>query len=362
MTTHKADPSIQLRQLADLAHDKNAERRHTLLRGITDVFMADPAAYGERQKGQFGAIMERLAYDLERHVREELARRIAAELHAPKGLIVRLAEDVIPIARPVLEHSPVLTQDDLVRIAFKHSQSHLLAISKRMDIGARLAAVLVDLGDDGVLESLLGNRSATLDAASFNCVADRAKDCAGLQTVLIEREDVPKDILLGLLDHVSYKIRHSVQSKLTDADNRKLDQVIGSLRTKIRNQSKSQIELRIERLAERGELNEAVVLRYALENRPIEFFHALSKQTGLDVATTHRALTDKTGQVLTIACRAADISVEGFKAIVISPMTAVASDLDRALSLVRLYRRMTRQTAQRVMRLWQTRQSGARAA
>ncbi|MGI9385666.1 MAG: DUF2336 domain-containing protein [Methyloligellaceae bacterium] len=350
-----ADPLYKLRQLADLAHDKDAERRHALLRGITDVFMADPAVYSEPQKGQFGAIMERLAYALERQVREELARRIAAELHAPHGLIVRLAEDDIPVARPVLEHSPVLTQDDLVRIAFKQGQSHLLAITRRMDIGARLAAVLVDLGDDGVLESLLRNQSAALDAASYNCAVDRAKDCAELQTVLIERDDVPKDILLGLLDHVSCKIRHSIQSRLTDADNRKLDQVIGSLRTKIKGKGKSQVELRIEQLAKSGGLNETVVLRYALNNRPIEFFHALSKQTGLDVSTTHRALTDETGQVLTIACRAADVSVEAFKAIVMSPMTAVASDLRQALSLVQLYRRLTRQNAKRVMRLWQTR-------
>ena len=362
MATHKADPLAHLRQLAELAHDTDAERRHDLLRGVTDVFMANPSAYSSGQKGQFGAIMEQLAYDLERHVREELARRIAAELHAPRDLILRLAEDEIPVARPVLEQSPVLTQDDLVRIAFSKGRSHLLAISRRMDIGARLAAVLVDLGDDGVVASLLRNASAKLDAASFSCVGDRAKDSTGLQKALIERDDVPKDVLLGLLDHVSCKIRRSVQSKLTDADNRKLDRVIGSLRTKIKNKGKSQVELRIERLAKSGGLNEAVVLRLVLQNRPIEFFHALSKLTRLDVTTTHRALTDETGQMLAIACRAADFSVEAFKAIIMSPMTAVASDLHQALSLVQLYQRLTRRNAQRVMELSQTQAAGARAA
>ena len=362
MATHNADPLFHLLQLAELAHDTDVERRHDLLRGITDVFLDNPSAYSAGQKGQFGAIMEQLAYDLEQHVREDLARRIAAELHAPRELILRLAEDEIPVARPVLEQSPALTEDDLVSIAFSRGRSHLMAITRRMDIGARLAAVLIDLGDDGVVASLLRNTSAKLDAASFSCVGERAKDSTGLQKALIERDDVPKDVLLGLLDHVSCKIRRSVQSKLTDADNRKLDQVIGSLRTKIRNKGKSQVEIRIERLAESGGLNEAVLLRFALQNRPIEFFHAVSQLTGLDVTTTHRALTDDTGQMLAIACRAAAISVEAFKAIIMSPMTAVASDLHQVLSLVQLYQRLTRRNARRVMQLSQARGGAARAA
>ena len=54
MATDKMDPLPHLRQLAELAHDTDVERRHDLLRGITDVFLTAPSIYSAGQKGQFG--------------------------------------------------------------------------------------------------------------------------------------------------------------------------------------------------------------------------------------------------------------------------------------------------------------------
>jgi uncharacterized protein (DUF2336 family) len=107
-------PLDELRQLADLAHEHSDENRRMLLRGITDVFMLAPGSYTDLQKQCFGDIIEEVAYDLEWQMREELARRIAAETHAPRKLVHRLAHDEIVVARPVLEQSPVLTEEDLV--------------------------------------------------------------------------------------------------------------------------------------------------------------------------------------------------------------------------------------------------------
>lgn len=357
-----AKPLEQLTRLTNLARNGSDDCRRALLRGITDVFMTDPGAYTPRQTGTFGAIMEQLAYDLEREVRVELACRIAAEAHAPAGLVFRLAGDEIAVAQPVLEQSPVLSEDDLIAISSRQGQDHLLAITRRIDVGARLAAVLVDRGDDMVLESLLRNESAELTDETFGRIVARAKGAERLETALIRREDVPREILLDLLDQVSEKLRHSLRSRLAPADKDKLDHVIRSLKTDVRNRGKSQIERHIEKLVRQGVLNETMLLRFAFQHKPIEFFHGLAQVTRLDVSMTHRALTDETGQILAVACRASGFSVEAFKAIVMSPMTAVSTNSHQALAIVQLYRRLTQDRAQEKMQQWRRRGGGAEAA
>ena len=134
-----AEPLELLNELVHLAHERSGESRRKFLRQVTDVFMLTPERYTDLQRQCFGEIIEKVAYDLEWQMRKELALRICSEHYAPRQLIQRLAHDEIPVAQPVLEQSPVLTEVDLVQVSENRSQDHLLAITKRMDIGTRLA-------------------------------------------------------------------------------------------------------------------------------------------------------------------------------------------------------------------------------
>lgn len=356
------DPLKSLKELVYLAHEhKNDDSRRALLRRVTDVFLDAPGSYTQSQSRCFGAIMEKLAYDLERRVREELARRIGSEAAAPRSLVRRLASDEISVARPVLEQSPVLTEDDLVEVSRRSSQEHLLAVSKRMDIGVRLAAVLVDHGRDDVVESLVRNEWAKIAPETVRRVAERAPQSQELQAALVEREDVPRDIMIGLLEYVSDHLKATILDKLTDADRENLDQIIGAMREEIESGSKAEAERYIEDLARRGALDEQVLLRFVFENRPIEFLLGLAKLLRLDALTVQRVITDRSGQGLIVACRASGLSAAAFKEIAVSPMTAVSSDLEDVLPLVRVYRRLTEDNALRAMRYWQTRKLSRRS-
>ena len=356
------DPLEALKELTYLAHEhKDDAGRRALLRRVTDVFLDAPRSFTEQQNQYFGDIMEMLAYDLERQVREELARRIAAEADAPRNLVHRLANDEISVARPVLEQSPALTEDDLVELSERNSQEHLLAITKRMDIGIRLSAVLVHRGRDNVVESLVRNEKAKIAPDTVQRVADRAKGSEALQSALVDRKDVPREIMIGLLEHVSDKLKHTILDKLTDADRENLDDIIGSMRADMETSKRTQAERYIEDLARRGALNEQILLRFAFEEKPMEFFLALGKLLDVDVQTVRRVLTDGSGQALAVACRANDFSVEAFKEIALSPMTSITSAVDGVLPLVRAYQRLSKGNAQRAMRYWRTRKLAAPA-
>jgi len=61
-------------------------------------------------------------------------------------------------------------------------------------------------------------------------------------------------------------------------------------------------------------------------------------------------LADPTGRTLIIVCRAMDFSLETFKAIALSPMCAISTEVTELLPLLRIYRHFTAERAQRAMR------------
>lgn len=333
--------------LADPPAD-GTERRALLWR-ITEMFFESEDPYGGEDSDFFGEMMEELAFSLERQVREELARKIAAEESAPHSLVVRLARDEIPVARPVLEQSPVLTQDDLIEISGDRSQDHLLAITRRLEIGFRLSAVLAERGNEDVVRSLIMNPRAKLSPDTIDLVAGRSRGCEKIQGALVARADVPKEILLDLLDHVSMKVRKDIQDRLTGTDEVYLDEVVGSLKSGIKTSRKSLARRHVDELEQRGALNEGAILRFMRDNQPMEFLLGLSRLFSIDIKFAGRIIGDRTGKTLAVACRANAISMGGLKELASSPMTAMSADPLAVLAITKTYHRITEDNAKRTM-------------
>src|SRR5690606_13511573 len=125
--------------LLDLAKEGSSEKRRELLRQITDVFLADPPERTDRESMLFDEIVVAVAADLETQVRIELARKVAVSNVPVQRTARRLAMDVIEVARPVIEHSKALTQADLVDVINATGQDHLMAVTKRPDIGEHVS-------------------------------------------------------------------------------------------------------------------------------------------------------------------------------------------------------------------------------
>lgn len=348
------EPSISvdlLERLASLAETtEDADEKRELLWDLTAFFLESAESCDEEDRDFFGELMEDLAFGLERQVREDLARKIAAEAGMPHGLIVRLANDEIPVARPVLEQSPVLTDDDLVDISLNRGQDHLLAITKRQELSFRLTTVLAERGNKEVVESLLRNPNANLPPDAIDLVAGRSRACERIQSALILRDDVPRDVLLDLLKHASEKVRSDIRRKLTAADEIYLNEVVDTLKFEISSSRKSLARECIETLEQRGALNETAVLRFLRDDKPMEFLLGLARLFSVDGKLARKILGDPTGQMLVIACRAGGISFRGLKEIASTSMTGLPSDPPTLLEMSKSYDRITEEDAQCMMR------------
>ncbi len=346
----------ELESLITLAREPSSDKRRLLLRRFTDVFMQDPASHSDQQKHYFGDIMGKLAYDLESQVRQELAHRLAAEKTAPAELILRLANDEIDVARPVLQQSPVLTQDDLIDISSRKDQGHLQAITTRPDIGEALSDVLVERGDDTTVASLLRNETADIADRTMGQIADRATTSETLQARLVKRPRVPREIMMQVYAHVSDDLKSAITQNFSKVDKAKLDKVLNTMERELEGGAKSEAEDYVDRLARRGALTENQLLHLMHQQRPLEFLVAFAKFAEVETSTMSRVLDDATGKSLAIVCKASGLSPTTFRDIAMSPMTGIKTDAGGYRPLVNAYSRLAATDAQRVIRFWRMRQ------
>ncbi len=351
--------------LVDLASEPSSDRRRELLREITDVFLDKPESYNETENWYFGDILGKVAYELETEMRRELAEKLGDHEAAPRELVNRLARDEIEVARPVIERSPVLSQDDLVEIAQVQSQDHLLAITKRSDIGEQVSTVLVDRGDDNVVKGLVENNSAVISKGSLQVVADRAEKSEVLQASLLRRPDLPYDMMKGMVAKLSNDIREKILSESNDVDRNRLENALQEVtahqesKLNLRRNQQSKPEVVIADLVANNALTPQKLITFAREQRIPEFVCGLAKLANIDLETAEKVTLDRSGEGLALTCRAGGLPPNQFAEMMHALNPLVRRSQQDMSQLVQTYERLAVPTAQRILRFWRVRRSVA---
>ena len=138
------------------------DKRIDTLRRITDLFVTDANRFNDQQITVFDDVLGHLIKRIEGKALAELSQRLGPIHNAPNAVVKRLArDDNIAVAEPILTRSRGLSYADLIEIASTKTQSHLLTISARPQIGANVTDVLLERGDSPVFHRLAGNSGAT---------------------------------------------------------------------------------------------------------------------------------------------------------------------------------------------------------
>lgn len=131
-----------LQELEEAVTRGTPESRKRALWHTTDVMIA--GRYSDDEIWTFGAVIGRLADEIEVAARAQLARQLARFDRAPVNIIHKLAfDDSIDVAGPVLRESERLEPYALVANACTKSQTHMLAIAERKSIDESVTDVLV---------------------------------------------------------------------------------------------------------------------------------------------------------------------------------------------------------------------------
>jgi uncharacterized protein (DUF2336 family) len=112
-------------------------------------------------------------FDSEPLVRRVLAESVKLANDLPRDILLSLARDAAAVAIPVLEHSAVLSDLDLLPLVERGAPAHRFAIAGRRQLSRRVAEALCAAGERPVLLRLLSNDGAALGEAMLHELLDR---------------------------------------------------------------------------------------------------------------------------------------------------------------------------------------------
>ena len=357
----------RLADLIELSAQPSSERRRTLLREVTDLFMASDAAAQVQGSGAFDAVMETLSADLEAEVRAELAARLAPVPTAPRGTLRRLANDHIDVAAPVLRQSPALTEDDLLGVIRARGQAHMQLVSQRRDLSESLSDAIVERGDDATLDILLRNADAPLSRRSAEAVVDRAHSNPALHDAVVARATLPPDLLNEMYFVVEQRLRQKIAARNATLDPAALEAALAAGRTRVASRDGAlppdyaEAAAHVQAVTAQGRDIGPILPTYLRAGERTRFLAALSLLADVEFGTVSRVVERRELDALAILCKSADLDRALFLTLAVL-IDEPGKGLARAEEYGRLYAGLSKDTAQRTLRFWRMRRESDLAA
>jgi len=175
-----------------------------------------------------------LARDQISVVRQILSETLKDVANISPEVIRRLAMDSeIEVAGPVLEYSPVLTDDDLIEIV-NSGPTHggLGAVSRRNDVSELLADAIVATDDVNAIADLLGNDTAQIREQTLDDLIDRADNVDLWHAPLVSRPALPPGAVTRLARFVADDLLDQLTAR-DDLDEETLNAVKSMVRRRI---------------------------------------------------------------------------------------------------------------------------------
>lgn len=145
------------------------------------------------------AVLELLVRDLEVEVRQALASTVAGSANLPPPVARRLAGDAIEVAEPILRRSPVLSDEDLVRVVRTNAMQYALAVAGRERLSTLVSDALVDTGSAEVVARLVENTGASISQSTMQRVIADFRGDEQVHARLIRRPELPFELVEQLI-------------------------------------------------------------------------------------------------------------------------------------------------------------------
>ena len=196
-----------------LANDKDDEVRSCLAEKIARLTPQLNSIEREDIRIMTVEILERLARDQFPKIRQILAETLKDVADAPPGVIRKLAEDdELIVSVPVLENSPVLTDDDLLQIIGSLPVSEKLgAISRRQFVSADISDAIVAANSKKAITELLKNDNAQIREETLDQLIDKSRENVMWQKPLVGRPKLSSSAAIRLAGFVADKYLHILE-------------------------------------------------------------------------------------------------------------------------------------------------------
>ncbi|WP_067217111.1 DUF2336 domain-containing protein [Stappia indica] len=148
-------------RLEELARTQEASARSELVRLLSaqyaDKLEREPT---DAERHLFSGLVLDVFDQLDHSVRLDIVVRLARTARITQPLADRLTEEPFDISEPVLEHSPVVSNEKLLQVSRTRTDRHRLAIARRLQVPKEIVDTLIARGAFPVVNALLQNQGA----------------------------------------------------------------------------------------------------------------------------------------------------------------------------------------------------------
>ncbi len=282
-----------------LARDRDQAVREALARKIEALLPELDADQQAQAYKYLVEMIEILAQDQIVRVRQIVAETLKEVASAPGHVIQRLARDAAEVvASPVLEFSPLLSDQDLLEIIESGGNpGRLSAISRRQGVGEQVTDAIVATQDEGAITALLDNASAQIREEALDGLVAAALEVSAWHEPLVRRPWLPASAtrklagfvassLLGLLKArddldretarlVAREVERRIEDEAEEAANKGVEAAAADYES---------AETRAKRMLEAGELDDQA-LTLALNGGDRDLVrHGLALRAGLPLS------------------------------------------------------------------------------
>lgn len=298
-----------------LANDSDEEVRVSLADKVARLLPDMPANEAGRAREYAIQTVEMLARDELTRIRATLSEALKSAVNVPHHIVMQLARDVeLIVSAPVLEFSPLLTDDDLREIVAGAAQSGALsAIARRIGLSPGVSDAIAATRDVSAVAALLANESAQIREETLDLILDAAPGVEAWHEPLVQRPNLPvlaaKRIASFVADSLLSKLAARAdlpeaamaEIKAVVSQRLELPDVPDERRAAPREEtsSPSEAEAQVKRLLKEGKLDNDRV-QDAIERNDRHFVLQAIAQAGkapLQVVT--RAFESKNGRLIT---------------------------------------------------------------
>lgn len=340
--------------------DSNIVERDQLFRNMAQLYSYVSDRCDDEQVAQYDEVLCQLAELVETEARAHVAKLLAPLDRAPGNVVVKLANDEIQVAQPLLEFSNVLSDDDLIEIVMNQSEDHRVAIAGRKQVTERVGDAIVEHGQTASVQRLVRNANAELGPQALGRLVERATTDADIAADLRGREDIDWKSLGGRINIVGDKVMETIAAIDPKIDPVTVGKVSAVVYNRMRNRAGFNSQdwkvayNQVKALSDRKQLDERALIRFARFGYGHHTAAALTMllRVGPEVFVKWLAMQDYVA--ITVALRALGIQPDLFEAMIASmPWRDLPSQADLQ-NVRRRFEALSKDEAVGIFELWRT--------
>lgn len=287
---------LSLVDVINLKNNPSRESRLLIAEKVCDQF--NGRHFTDEESIIVSEIFRLLAKDAEVAIRQSLSEKLKFNSRLPEDIAFMLANDVLQVALPILQFSPVLSENDLMVIVRGAKElAKLVAVAKRDVVTPMVSHEIVVKVEEVATQTLLTNNGSSIAADDLRLVIEQFSGSDSIMSALIDREVLPATVAERMIMAVSDSLKKALVAKhpkhfleMTHAAQEAREEV--TLSYAVKPSSDEQKSAIVDQMQQSNRLSSSIVIRAVCRGDIAFFSESVSRLSNLPKEKIDRLLHD----------------------------------------------------------------------